>query len=62
MRYEYIYDKKRNFYYVPRMPSMCAARERDSLFMKFLGESPLIVGPRDWELLLRENKIKHLEV
>jgi len=62
VRYEYIYDEKKDFYYVPRVPSKCEARERDSLFQKFLGESPLIVNPQTWKLLLETNKIKYLEV
>ena len=41
---------------------MCEARERDALFEKYLGVSPLIVNPKTWDLLLKENKIKYLEV
>ena len=62
MRYEYIYNEKRKIYYVPRAPSLCAARERDVLFEKYLGDSPIIISPKAWELLLREFKIKYLEV
>lgn len=62
MTYEYILDESKNFYYVPRTPSLCAARERESLFLKYLGESPLIVSPKVWSFLLKEHKIKYLEV
>jgi len=62
MIYEYILDEKKNFYYVPRASSLCDARERESLFLKYLGESPLIVSPKVWGFLLKEHKIKYLEV
>tara|TARA_B100000900_G_C20128267_1_gene532869 strand:- start:125 stop:313 length:189 start_codon:yes stop_codon:yes gene_type:complete len=62
MRYEYVYNDKRNIYYVPRAASLCAARERDVLFEKYLGHSPIIISPTDWDLLLKEFKIKYLEV
>ena len=62
MSYEYIYHEKRNVYYVPRAPSMCAAREREVLFEKYFGDSPIIISPVDWEILLKQFKIKYLEV
>lgn len=62
MTYEYIYDEKRNFYYAPRLPSLCGARERESIFMKYFGDSPLIASPELWTLLLKDHKIKYLEV
>tara|TARA_R100000734_G_C3310990_1_gene101796 strand:- start:657 stop:845 length:189 start_codon:yes stop_codon:yes gene_type:complete len=62
MRYEYIFHEKRKVYYVPRAPSLCAARERGVLFEKYLGDSPVIISPLDWEILLKEFKIKYLEV
>jgi len=62
MRYEYVYNEKRKVYYVPRAPSLCAARERDVLFEKYLGDSPVIISPRDWEILLKQFKIRYLEV
>ena len=62
MTYEYILDEKKNFYYVPRAPSLCQARERESLFMKYFGETPLIASPRLWSLLLQNHKVRKLEV
>mgnify|MGYP003139911201 CR=1 FL=1 len=62
MRYEYIHDEKKNFYYAPRMASMCEARQRESLFMKYFGESPLIASPELWLFLLKEHKIKYLNL
>ena len=62
MIYEYIFYEERNCYYVPRASSMCAARQRDSLFQKYLGESPVIISPMDWDILLKKFKIKYLEV
>ena len=61
MKHEYIYDDNKEFYYVPRAPSLCEARTRASIFMKHLGIEPLIVNPQTWELLSSEFKIKHLE-
>lgn len=62
MTYEYILDEKKNFYYVPRAPSLCEARERESLFMKYFGETPLIASPQLWTFLLQDNKVRQLEV
>ena len=62
IKYQYILLEEKKRYYVPRAPSMCEARERDALFEKYLSVSPLIVNPRTWELLLKENKVKYLEV
>ena len=62
MTYEYIFYEERECYYVPRMSSLCAARQRDSLFQKYFGESPVIISPMDWEILLKKFKIKYLEV
>ncbi len=62
MIYEYIFCEEANCYYVPRASSMCAARQRDSLFQKYLGESPVIISPMDWDILLKNFKIKYLEV
>ena len=61
MKHVYIYDDNKDFYYVPRAPSLCEARTRASIFMKHLGVEPLIVNPQTWELLSSEFKIKHLE-
>ena len=62
MTYEYILDEKKNFYYVPRASSLCEARERESLFMKYFGETPLIASPQLWTFLLQDNKVRQLEV
>jgi len=61
MKHVYIYDQQREFYYVPRAPSLCEARTRASIFMKHLGVEPLIVNPQTWELLCLEFKTKFLE-
>tara|TARA_R100000388_G_C7225596_1_gene151540 strand:+ start:453 stop:659 length:207 start_codon:yes stop_codon:yes gene_type:complete len=61
VKHEYIYDDEKNYYYVPRAPSLCEARTRASIFMKHFGAEPLIVNPQTWELLCREFKIKFLE-
>ena len=61
MKHVYIYDDNKDFYYVPRAPSLCEARTRASIFMKHLGVEPLIVNPQTWELLSSQFKIKHLE-
>lgn len=59
MSYEYI-ELNGNMY-VPRMPSMCDARIRNDLFLKLKGTEPLIVGPREWELLSFISEIKILK-
>jgi len=61
VKHEYIHDEKKDFYYVPRAPSLCEARTRASIFMKHIGVEPLIVNPQTWELLSSEFKIKFLE-
>ena len=47
----YIYIVHNDIYYVPRMPSLCEAREREEIFVKEFGDAPFIVGPFEWELL-----------
>jgi len=61
MKHAYIYDEQKEFYYVPRAPSLCEARTRASIFLKHFGDEPLIVNPQTWEVLASEFKIKHLE-
>jgi len=61
VKHVYIYDVEKDFYYVPRAPSLCEARTRASIFMKHLGVEPLIVNPQTWELLTSKFKIKILE-
>jgi len=61
VKHEYIHDKEKDFYYVPRAPSLCEARTRASIFMKHIGVEPLIVNHQTWELLSSEFKIKFLE-
>ena len=61
MKHAYIYDDIKEYYYVPRAPSLCEARTRASIFMKHLGVEPLIVNPQTWELLTSKFKIKLLE-
>jgi len=62
IKYQYIILEEKKRYYVPRAPSIAASMKRDVLFEKYLGISPSIVTPETWELLLKENKIKYLEV
>ena len=62
MRYEYIYHEKRKVYYVPRAKSKCATRERHVLFEKYFGDTPVIISPVDWDILLKEFRIKYLDV
>jgi len=61
MNYIYIYDERREFYYVPRAPSFCEAKTRSSIFMKHFGDEPLIVSPEAWEVLKEKFKTKYLE-
>lgn len=61
VKHVYIYDDQKDFYYVPRAPSLCEARTRASIFMKHLGVEPLIVNPQTWEILSAEFKAKFLE-
>ena len=61
VKHVYIYDDQKDFYYVPRAPSLCEARTRASIFMKHLGVEPLIVNPQTWEILSAEFNAKFLE-
>ena len=61
MKYSYIYDESKNFYYVPRAPSVCEARVRGSIFMKHFGDEPLICSPQVWDMLKAKHKIRYLE-
>jgi len=47
----YIYIKYNDTYYVPRMPSLCEARERHEVFVEEFGQEPFIIGPFEWDLL-----------
>jgi len=57
----YAYIKKDGTYFVPRAPSFCMARERNDKFKSQLNVEPLIVNPREWELLTRDNPLEYLE-
>lgn len=61
MTYEYIHDESKNWYYVPRAPSLCEARTRSSIFQKHFGDEPLIVTPMVWEMMKSEHGVKYLE-
>lgn len=61
MKHAYIYDDIKEYYYVPRAPSLCEARTRASIFKKHFGDEPLIVNPQTWEILIAKFKIKYLE-
>jgi hypothetical protein len=61
VKYAYIYDKEKEYYYVPRMGSLCEARTRSAIFQKHFGDEPLIVNPATWEALMLENKVRYLE-
>ena len=58
----YAYIKYKDIYYVPRMPSLCEAREREEIFVKEFGVEPFIVGPFEWELLSTKFEMLTLEV
>ena len=57
----YAYVFKDGTYFVPRAPSFCMARERNDKFKSQLNVEPLIVNPREWELLTRDNSLEYLE-
>ena len=61
MTYEYIYDESKNWYYVPRAPSVCEARTRSSIFQNHFGDEPLIVSPEVWQMMKSEHGVKYLE-
>lgn len=61
VKHAYIYDEEKEYYYVPRAPSLCEARTRASIFQKHFGDEPLIVDPQTWEILASKFKIKFLE-
>jgi len=58
----YTYIKYKDIYYVPRMPSLCEAREREEIFVKEFGVEPFIVGPFEWELLSTKFEMLTFEV
>ena len=57
----YVYVLKDGTYFVPRAPTFCIARERNDKFKSILNVEPLIVNPREWELLTRDNALEYLE-
>lgn len=57
----YTYIKYNDIYYVPRMPSLCEAREREEIFVEKFGVEPFIVGPFEWELLSTKYEMLTLE-
>ena len=57
----YAYVLKDETYFVPRALSFCIARERNEKFKSQLNVEPLIVNPREWELLTRNNSLEYLE-
>ena len=61
MKHAYIYDEQKEFYYVPRAPSLCEARTRASIFMKHFGDEPLIVNLQTWEMLSETFNVRFLE-
>ena len=58
----YTYIKHNDIYYVPRMPSLCEAREREEIFVKEFGDEPFIVGPFEWEILSTKFEVLTFEV
>ena len=58
----YTYIIYNDIYYVPRMPSLCEAREREEIFVKEFGVEPFIVGPFEWELLSTKFEMLTFEV
>lgn len=58
----YAYVLKDGTYFVPRAPSFCIARERNERFKLIFNIEPLIVNPREWELLTRDSPLEYLEV
>jgi len=58
----YVYIVHNDIYYVPRMPSLCEAREREEIFVKEFGDEPFIVGPFEWEILSTKFEMLTLEV
>lgn len=57
---KYAYVKKGEYYYVPRAPSFCQARERNNLFESKMGVEPLIVGLAEWNMLTLTEKVEYL--
>jgi hypothetical protein len=57
----YAYVLKDGTYFVPRAPSFCIARERNDKFKSKLNVEPLIVNPREWELLTKNNSVEYFE-
>ena len=57
----YAYVLKDGIYFVPRAPTFCMARERNDKFKSQLNVEPLIVNPREWELLTQNSSPEYLE-
>ena len=60
MTYEFIIYN--DYYYVPRAPSLCEARERSEAFKEHFNIEPTIVSPLEWELLSTKATILTLHV
>ena len=58
----YTYINHNGIYYVPRMPSLCEAREREEIFVEEFGVEPFIIGPFEWEILSTKFEWKTLKV
>jgi len=58
----YAYIVKDGIYFTPRAPTFCMARERNDKFKSKLNVEPLIVNPREWELLTENNALEYLEI
>ena len=60
MSYDFIIYKDN--YYVPRLPSLCEARERNDIFKQQFDVEPLIVNDFEWHYLCGKSNIINLEV
>ena len=60
MKYEFIIYKQ--FYYVPRLPSLCEARERNEVFIEHFNVEPLIVGDVEWNIMTDKLTVTTLHV
>ena len=58
----YVYIKHNGVHYVPRMTSLCEAREREEIFVEAFGEEAFIIGPFEWEILSTKFEWLTLEV
>lgn len=60
MNYDFIIYKDN--YYVPRLPSLCEARERNEVFKQQFNVEPLIVGDFEWHYLCERYNVTTLTV